>query len=81
MGLANFYATWARLALFSHGLVTNLDRDDDWHTEVVDVGAQLNVKLVLFYSLSSTLSAGYARAFEDGIDPQNEWIVSLKILR
>ena len=36
---------------------------------------------VLFYSLPSTLSAGYARAFEDGVDPRNEWIVSLKILR
>jgi len=81
MGLANFYATWARLAFFGHGLVTNVDRDDDWRTEVFDVGAQLNVKLVLFYSLSSTLSAGYARAFEDGLDPRNEWIVSLKILR
>jgi len=81
MGLANFYATWARLALFSHGLVTNFDRDDDSNTKVVDVGAQLNVKLVLFYSLSSTLSAGYARAFEDGVDPRDEWIVSLKILR
>ena len=69
------------MALFSQGLVTNLDRDDDWRTEVIDVGAQLNVKLVLFYSLSSTLSAGYARAFEDGVEPRNEWIVSLKILR
>jgi hypothetical protein len=80
-GLGNFYATWARLAFFGHGLVTNLDRDDFWKTEVFDIGAQLNVKLVLFYSLPSTLSAGYARAFEDGVDPRNEWIVSLKILR
>ena len=45
------------------------------------MGAQLNVKLVLFYSRSSTLSAGYGRAFEDGVDPKNEWMVSLKILR
>ena len=48
MGLSNFYATWARLAFFGNGLVTNGDRDDYWRREIVDVGAQLNVKLVLF---------------------------------
>ena len=80
LGITNFYATWARLALFGQGVVANPE-NDEWRREVVNVGAQLNVKLVLFYSLPSTLSVGYARAFEDGLDPRDELMVSLKILR
>ena len=37
--------------------------------------------VVLFFSLESTLSAGYARAFENAFDPRDEVMVSLKILR
>ena len=80
LGITNFYATWARLAFFGQGVVTNPE-NDEWRREVVNVGAQLNMKLILFFSLESTLSAGYARAFEDGYQPSDELMVSLKILR
>jgi hypothetical protein len=80
LGIANFYGTWARLAFFTQGVVTNPD-NAEWRSEVVNVGTQLNMKLILFFSLESTLSAGYARAFEEGYDPRDELMVSLKILR
>ena len=70
-GFTNFYATWLRLAFFGNGIVTNPDRAA-WRREVWDVGVQMNLKLVLFFSLESTLSAGYARAFEDALDPRDE---------
>jgi hypothetical protein len=79
-GFTNFYATWLRLAFFGNGIVTNPDRAA-WRREVWDVGVQMNLKLVLFFSLESTLSAGYARAFEHAFDPRDEVMVSLKILR
>ncbi len=79
-GITNFYATWMRLSLFGNAIVTNPE-NADWRQEVWDVGAQLNMKLILFFSLESTLSAGYARAFEEGYDPRDEMMVSLKILR
>ena len=41
----------------------------------------MNWKLVIFSSLESTLSAGYARAAEKGAGPEEELMVSLKILR
>jgi hypothetical protein len=79
-GFTNFYATWLRLSLFGNGIVTNPDQAA-WRQEVWDVGAQLNLKLILFFSLESTLSAGYARAFAEDLDPRDEVMVSLKILR
>ena len=80
-GFPALYFNWARLALFSQGIVTNLDRDDVWRSELVNVGAQLNVKLVMFSSLESTFSVGYAVAAEEGWKPEDEFMISLKILR
>jgi hypothetical protein len=80
MGLPWLYANWARLSLFTSGIVTNWDYDP-WRREVANAGAQLNVQLVLFSSLSSTFSAGYAHAMEGEWDEDGEFMVSLKILR
>jgi hypothetical protein len=79
-GVPALYATWARAALFSGVVVTNLDSQAD-RRELYDFGAQLNVKLVIFSSLESTFSLGHALAAADGARPQGEWMVSLKILR
>ena len=79
LGISDFYATWARLAFFVGAVRTNPD-NPDWRRQVWNVGTQLNMKLVLFFSLDSTLSGGYAQAFEDGEDPRGEWMVSLRVL-
>jgi hypothetical protein len=60
--------------------VPNFD-SDRWRRTIGDAGCQLNAKLVLFSSLESTLSFGYASAFERGHAAEDEFMASLKILR
>ncbi len=80
VGLPIAYANWARLALISSGVVTNVD-DGSLRQKALSVGAQLDVKLVLFSSLESTLSGGFAAAVRPDQRRTREWMVSLKILR
>ena len=80
VGVAALYANWLRLAFFTSAIATDVD-DSAWRRQLVDAGAQLNVKIVIFSSLESTFSVGYARAMEEGAHPSEELMVSLKILR
>jgi hypothetical protein len=79
VGTADFYATWARLALFSAGLLTNLDHEES-RRELATAGAQLDIRFKLLSNLNMTLSGGYAVAVEDGRRHGDEVMVSLKIL-
>ncbi|MEO6486941.1 MAG: hypothetical protein ABIO78_03245, partial [Thermoanaerobaculia bacterium] len=72
-----FYANWARLAFFSSALATDVTTD---RRTVYDIGAQVDLSLVLFASLDSTLSVGYASAFGEG-SRSDEVMISLKLLR
>jgi hypothetical protein len=78
-GVPALYCTWMRLALFGGGIATNLDRPSAGQ-KAVAAGAQLDCKLVLFSTLSSTLSFGYAVAAERDQRRRTEWMVSLKLL-
>ena len=78
-GTLAFYATWARVSLFSSGLVTNLDAAAERRT-LGNAGAQIDVRLQLLTQQPLTLSAGYARSFERRDSADDEWMVSLKIL-
>jgi hypothetical protein len=80
IGFASLYANWARLAFFTSGIATNVD-DTTWRRELMNAGAQLNLKVVIFSSLESTFSLGYARAAEKGTKTTEEFMISLKILR
>jgi hypothetical protein len=80
MGWPSFYANWASLSLFGSGIATNVDPDYEGR-ELANAGAQINLKIVFFSSLQTTLSAGYAFAFEEGRGPEEELMLSLKILR
>ncbi|HEX6177040.1 MAG TPA: hypothetical protein VF057_01675, partial [Thermoanaerobaculia bacterium] len=79
MGVPSFYANWARLALFTSALVTDIG-DDAVRRDLYNAGAQIDISLVLFSSLDSTLSFGYAKAFE-GDRRSDEVMLSLKLLR
>jgi hypothetical protein len=82
IGVASLYANWARLALFTSAIGTGLDvGDEEWERKLMNVGAQLNLKVVIFTSLESTFSVGYARAMEQHAETADELMVSLKILR
>ncbi|MCJ7753873.1 MAG: hypothetical protein MUP13_04870, partial [Thermoanaerobaculales bacterium] len=78
-GVPNFYATWLSPSLFGTAITTDFD-DGDLRRDLYSLGAQIDLKLVIFTNLSSTLSLGYARAFESGRPSSNEYMISLKIL-
>jgi len=77
-GTPTFYLNSAHLALFTTGIKTNLD-EDALSRELINVGAQLNVKFVSFFSLPYTFSIGYAAAFEEHERYSDEFMISLKI--
>lgn len=78
-GVTGLYSNWARLALFGGGIVTNMD-DDDLRREVTNAGAQIDFSVVMFSNLESMISAGYAKAFEEGED-SDEFMISLRLLK
>ncbi len=80
VGREGFYAPWLRASLFGGGLGTNVDRGDRRRV-LWNAGAQLDLRLMALSRLELTLSAGYARAFEDGARPRDEGMISLKVLK
>ncbi len=79
LGTPSFYASWARLALFTSGIYTNID-SDTYDSRVANLGGQIDFRLTFLSHLNLTLSAGYARAFEKGYIPSDEFMFSVKIL-
>jgi len=80
LGFLNLYANWAQLNLFSSGILTNVD-DPGLRQGYYNVGAQLDLKIVMFSILESTLSAGYASAWNHYTGLRSdEWMISLKIM-
>jgi hypothetical protein len=79
LGVTSAYLRWARLSLFSTGLVTNMESIAD-RREVADLGAQLDLRLVTFSLMESTFSLGYAMAFEEKQRMSREFMISLKLL-
>ena len=80
LGTPAFFATWARPALFTTVLATNVDRPDLRHV-VGNVGGQLDFRFGALSALDVTLSLGAAFAFEQDERPRHETMISLKILR
>jgi hypothetical protein len=79
-GVPSLYFNWMSFAFFTTGIVTNFDFEPG-RMEVVDVGGQMNLKIIFFTSLETTFSLGYAGAFMEGMKPQDEFMISLKILK
>ncbi len=80
VGFPAFYFNWARTAIFTSVLRTNLDKPEFRRT-LTNVGGQIDFRLVLFSNLVSTFSLGYAVAFEENQPTDTEFMFSLKILR
>ncbi len=80
VGLPGGYARWAQFTLFATGLRTNMNSSSFAKREFANAGVQLDIKLVLFSNLKSTLSFGYASAFEKDARSKDEFMASLKIL-
>jgi hypothetical protein len=80
LGWPGFYLTWMRPAVFAGVLGTNLDRPSIRRV-TTDVGAQLDFRFTFLSNLDMTLSIGGAVAFEQGIGPRREAMISLRVLR
>lgn len=78
-GIPSFYLRWADLSLFTTGLATDLD-DDVLRRKLVNVGAQVDVRVVTLSHLDSTLSFGFASAWERGRPASSSWMFSFKIM-
>ena len=78
LGSPSLYATWLRVAFFGSGLYTNFD-DAAFESKIANVGTQIDLRLNMLSRLSITVSAGYARAFEKGFRPAEEFMVSVKL--
>jgi hypothetical protein len=79
LGTPTLYATWARLALFTSALYTNPD-NAQYDSRVGNLGAQIDFRLTFLSHLNLTISSGYARAFEKGFKPSDEFMFSVKLL-
>ncbi len=64
-------------SVYSQGLVTESDLGD----YLVDVGAQMDIKLKHWYNLESTFSAGVAKAWSWSGYNDWEWFLSIKLLK
>ena len=76
-GLLGFYSTYARFSVFGMGLFANLANDLP-QQNYYNSGIQLDLELVLFSLLKSTLSLGYSRAYTPGL-PADQYMISLKL--
>jgi len=78
-GLVNLFPTYSQFSIFSTGLIAN-----PWgniNTKgYVNVGIQLNTEVVMFKSMKTTWSIGYARAFNPDGTSEGDWLISLKLL-
>lgn len=79
VGATWLYPTFIKPSLFGTHLMINPD-DNTHRRNVFNVGAQIDVELVLFSYLKTTWSAGYARKLENGFAPAEQWMFSLKLL-
>lgn len=80
LGSLNFYSNWMQFTVFSSAITTS--EPDFGKNRFMNVGTQLDIKLVIFSLLESTLSVGYAQAFDLlGNDKFEEWMISLKLLK
>jgi hypothetical protein len=80
IGAMDFYVNWARLSFFSSGLVSDIGNAPS-RNFYADAGAQLDFKVVMFSTLESTISFGYAVAYDRTHFLGDELVASLKILR
>jgi hypothetical protein len=79
LGGFNFFANWIQPMLFSSYLYTV--NGSFGSNEFVNLGGQIDLRMVTFSLLPSTLSFGYAKAWDiNGPDQFDEWMISLKLL-
>lgn len=77
LGSTKLYCNWARLALFTGGLAANPGTSQQ--SGYADVGGQVDLRMVLFSQIKSTVSSGFAAAHDRTGHTGTEFMFSLKI--
>ena len=79
-GTLQCYPNYIQFNLFASDLMTDYwGSESDRKANYVNAGAQMNIPLVLFTHMSTTLSVGYARVWGENLN-QGEFMISLKLL-
>jgi WD40-like Beta Propeller Repeat len=78
VGSPSFFANWLSFAVFTSGIVTDLDASE-YRRKLADVGAQVDLRLVALSQHQFTVSVGYALAFERNRHRNHELMASLRI--
>ena len=79
-GALQCYPNYIQFNLFASGLLTDYwGNERDCKANYLSTGAQMNIPMVLFTHMKTTLSMGYARIWGNGLN-QGELMVSLKLL-
>ena len=79
VGTTWLYPTFIKSSVFGTHLLTNFDRQSELK-HLFNVGAQVDIQLVLFSYLKTTWSVGYASKFEKGQQHLDQLMLSLKLL-
>lgn len=79
LGFSSFYSPWSRIALFSTGIITNID-SRVFRRSLQNIGGQIDFRIIFLSHLKATISLGYAVAFEEYRHPSREFMISLKIM-
>ena len=80
LGFKGLYSTYARMTIFGMGMATNLAYNQPQIKQLnfYSAGSQVDIEIVLFSLLKSTLSFGYAKAYRP-TNSHDEFMVSLKL--
>jgi hypothetical protein len=78
-GFTSFFVNYARASLFSTAIVTNMD-SKQYRRSFIDLGAQVDFRVIMLFNLKLTFSVGYAAAVEKDQRMTDELMFSLKIL-
>jgi len=81
VGGFNFFANWIQPTVFGSIVTTRDAQEFIPDRDMYNLGAQIDLRMVTFSLLPSTLSIGYAKAWDiDGDESFNEFMISLKLL-
>jgi hypothetical protein len=79
VGASWLYPTFVKSSVFTTHMMTNFDKKAET-SHLFNVGAQVDIQLVLFSYLKTTWSLGYARKYENHKENKEQFMISLKLL-
>ncbi len=79
IGLTSLFLSYARTSLFSTVITTNID-SKTYRSSLLNLGGQIDFRIIALFNLKMTFSAGYAMAFQKNQKLTDELMLSLKIL-